>query len=101
MGSAAVQAALALSVAASAAHADDNVCGARRIASGQAIYALNCSSCHGAHGEAARAGTIPMHPAKYHRLRTVAKVIHRSAPMQCSTASSRTVGGTHATRRID
>ncbi len=53
MRSATVQAALALSIAASAAHADDNMRGVQRIASGQAIYAANCASCHGSHGEAA------------------------------------------------
>ncbi len=53
MRSAAVQVALALSLAASAVHADDNLLGVRRIATGQAIYAVNCASCHGSRGEAA------------------------------------------------
>ncbi len=53
MRSAAVQAALALSLAASAAYADDDPRGVQRITSGQAIYTVNCASCHGSRGEAA------------------------------------------------
>ncbi len=53
MRSVAVQAALALSLAASAAHTDDDLRGVGRIASGHSIYAVNCASCHGSRGEAA------------------------------------------------
>lgn len=53
MRSAAYFGALALAVGASTAGATDSPLEAQRSASGQAIYAVNCASCHGAHGEVA------------------------------------------------